>query len=371
VTESVRVLHILPSVRGYGAERLIVELLKYLPSHQIEAALLTIYEPAPDAREALPFTVLDAARKTRQDRFFVWRLIRQIRRYRPDIVHTHTHVGKYWGRLAALVAGTRYIVHTEHNPCDFRRTRMERIWDWLLHRMTARVITFFKEQGTRLSEFEHLPMRKVVVIPNGLASNGATNDRKAARDRLGVTRNEFAIMLIGRMEYQKNHILALRAFAALQPETRAKSVLLFAGAGENEVTLRGLAHALGIDERVRFLGYRTDVPALLPGADLVLMTSWFEGMPLALMEAMLADVPIVSTPWVGARNMLSDGRFGFLAAGYEPAQVAEQIERAIARPQMRRDVAQRALRHARESYDIDHMVDAHRKMYLQLCGAPA
>jgi hypothetical protein len=51
--------------------------------------------------------------------------------------------------------------------------------------------------------------------------------------------------------------------------------------------------------------------------------------------------------------------------------VAEQIERAIARPQMRRDVAQRALRHARESYDIDHMVDAHRKMYLQLCGAPA
>ena len=86
-------------------------------------------------------------------------------------------------------------------------------------------------------------------------------------------------------------LLALRAFAELPEELRSRTILFFAGAGEQEVALRGLAHALAIADRVRFLGYRTDVQSLLAGVDLVLMTSWFEGMPLALLEAMNAGVP--------------------------------------------------------------------------------
>jgi len=364
----VRVLHISPSVRGYGAERLVVELLTHLSNSDVDAALLTIYEPPAGAGEALPFRVIHAGRKNRKDRLFLWKLIREIHRYRPDIVHTHTHVGKYWGRIAAVCAGSRCIVHTEHNPCDFRRTPVERAADWMLHRATARVVTFFKDQGLRLSRFERLPLRKVVVIPNGLALPAPVENRVRAREQLGIARDEFSILVVGRMEYQKNHILALRAFAGLHRQTRAKALLMFAGSGENEVTLRGLARALQIEDRVRFLGYRTDLPALLPSADLLLMTSWFEGMPLALLEAMTAGVPILSTPWLGARDMLGDGRFGLLARDFEPVQVAAEIERAIARPLLRRSVAARAQRHVREAYDVGKMVDAHRRLYLQLRG---
>jgi glycosyltransferase involved in cell wall biosynthesis len=364
-----RVLHILPSVRGYGAERLIVELLTYLRSSDVEAALLTIYETPPEVRRALPFPILDAGRKSRKDRFFFWKLVREIRNYKPDIVHTHTHVGKYWGRFAAMFAGVRCIVHTEHNPCDFRRTWMERAADWLLHKATSRVVTFFDEQGARLSEFERLPRRKLVVIPNGLALPQHDGGRAAARRRLGIARDDFVIMTIGRMEYQKNHILALRAFSVLPPGVRERTLLLFAGSGKDETMLRGLAHALKIHERVRFLGYRDDVAELLPGADLVLMTSWFEGMPLTLLEAMDAGIPIVSTPWLGARDMLGDGRFGFLSAGFDPFKVAAEIERAVMRPAMRRGVADRARQHARQTYDINRMADAHRAMYAQLCKA--
>jgi len=348
---------------------LVIELLTQLSySHSdVDAALLTIYEPPANALGALPFPVFHAGRKNRKDRFFLWKLIREIHRYRPDIVHTHTHVGKYWGRLAALCAGSRCIVHTEHNPCDFRpRTPVERVMDWFLHRKTSRVVTFFKEQGLEMSRFERLPMHKVVVIPNGLALSGPAETRLRARQRLGIALEEFAILVVGRMEYQKNHILALRAFAALDQSTRAKSVLLFAGSGENEVMLRGLARALEIDDRVRFLGYRTDLQTLLPGADLVLMTSWFEGMPLALLEAMTAAVPIVTTPWFGASEMLGDGRYGFLTADFEPFQVAAQIERAIAHPRMRRSVAERAQQYVRETYDVNRMVEAHSRLYHQL-----
>ncbi len=297
----------------------------------------------PASRPTLPFPIFHASRKGRKDRLFLFNLVREIRRYAPDIVHTHTHVGKYWGRTAAIMAGVRRIVHTEHNPCDFRRTPAERTADWLLDRATSRVVTFFRDQGQRLSELEHLPAEQAGRDSQRtrLCRSGQTTAAPPAR-RLGVTDSEFAIMLIGRMEYQKNHILALRAFSMLSRRIHPRAILLFAGAGENEVMLRGLATALKVDDRVRFLGYRNDVPALLPGADLVLMTSWFEGMPLALLEAMIAGVPIVTTPWLGAANMLGDGRYGFLSSDFEPLHVAAEIERAIARPNIRRSVAERA-----------------------------
>lgn len=364
--EKVRALHILPSVSGYGAERIIVELLKHLSTPAIDVALLTIYEPPADT--ALPFRVITAGRKGRRDRFFIWRMVREIRRYKPDIVHTHTHVGKYWGRVAALLAGVTNIVHTEHNPCDFRRTPFERAADWLLHRATARVVTFFREQGTALMDFESLPAHKLVIIPNGLTLSGAGTDRAAARRKLGIEHNHFAIMTIGRMEYQKNHILALRAFAELPEQTRRRTLLFFVGSGEQEVVLLGVAHALDIADRVRFLGYRTDVPAIVAGADLVLMTSWFEGMPIALLEAMTAGVPVLSTPWMGARDMLADGRFGMIAPSFEPARVAAEIQRAMTHPTLRRELAERAQRHVTDTYDMGRMVDRHREVYLELCG---
>lgn len=365
-----RVLHVLPSIQGYGAERQVVELLKRLPSSEIEAGLLTIYEPHPDAVGALNFPVAHAGRKNRADRFFIARLIHEIRRLRPDIVHTHTHVGKYWGRFAAAAAGVPSIVHTEHNPCDFRRKPGERAADRILHRATSKVVTFFQEQALSLCEFEGLPLEKVAVIPNGLSLPEYHDaDRAAGRRALGARADQFTIMIVGRMEFQKNQALALRAVAAMRADLRQSVAVYFAGSGEDESALRGAARACGLDDRVRFLGYRTDVPRLLPGADLVLMTSWFEGMPLALIEAMIAGVPIVSTPWIGARNMLAEGRLGYLAADYDEREIAAQIEHALTDPIARRELAERAAQHARERYGIERMVDAHRSLYVRLAAA--
>lgn len=370
MSSAVRVLHILPSVHGYGAERLVVELLKHLAPQEIEAALLTIYEPSAEPGDGLPFRHLSAGRRGRRDRTFLWRLVREIRRFRPHIVHTHTHVGKYWGRLAAICAGVSCIVHTEHNPCDSRRSSMETIADRILQRATSRFITFFQEQSLHLGSFEHIPNDKLVVIPNGLAApDKAIDDRVEVRERLGIRPDQFAIIVVGRMEYQKNHELALYALADLEPEVKAKSRLLFAGAGKNEPALRKLVALLGLEEYVRFLGYRSDVPELLRGANLLLMTSRFEGMPLALVEGMLAGVPVATTPWLGARDMLGDGRFGFIASDFSGAEVAEQIRFAATHPELCNTMAARAADHARNAYDIGRMADSHRRLYAQLSGA--
>ena len=150
---------------------------------------------------------------------------------------------------------------------------------------------------------------------------------------------------------------------------RKRTVLFFAGSGKEEVVLRGLAFALHIGEQVRFLGYRNDVPELLAGADLLLMTSWFEGMPLTLLEAMLAGVPIVSTPWLGARNMLADGRYGFLTPELR-AGARRRADREDARAPHACGAKSPSARGGTlpSTYDMRQMADAHRRMYLDLCG---
>ncbi|MGA8100083.1 MAG: glycosyltransferase [Candidatus Cybelea sp.] len=371
MSAKLRILHVGRAVQGYGAERMVVELLERLRSREMDVGLLTLFEPPAKTRAASSFPILDAGRKTKSDRFFLPRLVQQIRHFAPDVVHTHTHAGKYWGRIAAVAAGVSRIVHTEHNPCDFRnRPMMSRVADRVLHRASVKIVTFFAEQSAALGAFEHLPAEKLVVIPNGVrnAHVASAADGQAIRKRLGIADDQFVVLLIGRMEYQKNHILALRALAALSEETRRRLMLLFVGDGEDEEMLRGLTHAFDLASSVRFLGYRTDVPEILAASDLLLMTSWFEGMPLAMLEAMLVSVPVVSTPWTGARNMLGDGRFGFLTAGYEPAQVAAEIERAATHPNLRRETAGRACRHAQQEYHIDRMAGAYGDLYEQLRG---
>ena len=367
-----RVLHILPSINGYGAERQIVELLPLLQTSDLTTGLLTIYEPSGEEREQMRFPLCCAGRKSRRDYLFLPRLVAEIHRFNPAIVHTHTHVGKYWGRLAAALAGVKSIVHTEHNPCDPRRTKLERLADSTLHRLTACIVTFFGEQRDFLARYERAPVEKIAVIPNGIRLPPVSEiDRAAARQKLAMSDDRIAIVVVGRMEYQKNHRLALQAIAALKPALRKRVVLHFMGAGVLEPELRKLTRSFGIEEHVRFHGFRSDVRQILPGADLLLMTSWFEGMPLTLIEAMIAGVPVISTPWTGARSMLGDGRFGFIVPGWEAEQVAAEIERSLALPTARTTMAARARQYVFEQYGIERMAEAHRQLYRSLAGCGA
>ena len=370
-----RVLHLIQFLRGYGAERQVCDLLPYLQQEGVAVAAMSVYGSrlSEDEAQELPFPSIDVGRKSRADYSFLPRLVSEIRRFDPDIVHAHTHSGKYWGRVAAWMAGVKTVVFTEHNPCDPRRSSIERFADPLLHARTTRIVTFMDEQRRFLSQSDRVRMEKIVVIPNGLAAGAQPDaaDRAVGRRLLGVTGDQYAVLLVGRLEYQKNQELALRAMAAVSPDDRRSIRLFLVGAGTEEIKLRGLARALDVEECVRFLGYRTDVPALLPAADLLLMTSLFEGMPLTLIEAMNAGVPILSTPWTGASDMLGNGRFGFLSQGWEPQALAQELVRALANRAARGALASRAREYATQAFDIRRMARAHRDLYERLCPSVA
>ncbi|MDE2482324.1 MAG: glycosyltransferase [bacterium] len=321
-----RILHVVTALNGGGAEHFVGALVPRLCDARMHCAVMSVYPTeVPAYLGASSADILQIARSGRYDGAFLGRMVAAIRAWRPDVVHTHMHHGTYWGRLAAYVAGVRRIVRTEHLPCDpAARLRGTALPNRLLNAVTAAVVTFTREQGEYLAAYEHFDARKLAIIPNGVEDALARGEaaRREGRALLDLDDATKALVVLGNLHRHKHQVLALEAFARLRDEGDATMRLFFVGDGVDRAMLEARAHALAVDDAVRFLGYRRDVAALLPAADALVMPSLTEGMPLALLEAMRAEVPIVSTPWLGARDLLADGSRGLLAADWTPEALA-------------------------------------------------
>jgi glycosyltransferase involved in cell wall biosynthesis len=362
-----RVLHVISTLKAYGAERQVLELLRALTTSDIDVAALAVYDSnlSCEDENGLDGITESVGRRGRRDYGFMPALVQKIRAFDPDVVHTHTHVGKYWGRPAARLAGVRTIVHTEHNPCDPRRNALERVLDRVYGGFTDRFVVFFPEQADMLVRLEAIAPAKVVAIPNGLnpAAENGPSLRAQARRRLSIAGERLIVMMIGRLEIQKNHQLAFRAFARMNPELRERTELHVIGAGSTETALRRLAQELGIAGSIRFAGYRSDATTLLCAADVLLNSSLFEGMPMTFIEAMLANVAIVTTPWLGAANMLEDGSLGLVARHWDESSLAATLSRALLDAGVRADCVARAATRAHNDYTLARTAAAHQQLY--------
>jgi glycosyltransferase involved in cell wall biosynthesis len=170
------------------------------------------------------------------------------------------------------------------------------------------------------------------VIPNAVDvarfTPDATVTRAVVRQQLGISAGTFLWLAVGSLEPQKDHATLLRAVATLRgryPRLR----LAVAGHGPLGRALGRLAEELGLADRVAWLGLRHDVPALLAACDAFVLTSRWEGSPNALLEALVSGVPVVATALGGVRDLVEDGRSGFLATPGDVAAVAGAMERVL------------------------------------------
>ncbi len=365
-----RVLHIITSLTGGGAERFVSQLTTQLSEDVERCGVMPVYPSAiPNELAQSAVEVLPIARKGRFEAAFLPRMVSTIRAWRPDVVHTHMHNGNYWGRFAAVLAGVPAIVRTEHLPCDIEaRARHTLLADLFLNGSTASIVTFFREQAEFLARYEHFDPSKIVVIPNGIKQSPFpnANDIVEGRDRLGVQPGIFSIVVLGNLHRHKNQRLSLEALAAMEAARRSSSHLFFVGEGADRPMLTALAHDLGVTANVTFLGFRNDVSRLLPGADLALFPSLTEGMPLAMIEAMTAGVPVVSTPWTGAQEMLEDGALGIIASDFTPQALARSVERVFDQRDSYREKARDVQSRVRDEYDIAMTARRHVDLYERL-----
>jgi glycosyltransferase involved in cell wall biosynthesis len=195
-------------------------------------------------------------------------------------------------------------------------------------------------------------------------------DGTAVRGALGIPPDALVIGAIGRLVWQKGHVLLLRAVARLL-EDAPHLRLLLAGAGEEEEPLRAEARALGLEDRVVFAGYRRDVPAILAAMDVFALPSRKENMPQVLLEAMAMGRPVVSTATIGVREVLEHGQSGFVVATGDVNALAERLAVLARAPALREQMGARGRERILRGFTREDMLDRIERLMREVCGAGA
>ena len=264
-------------------------------------------------------------------------LKRLIDREEYALIHCHTPVGGMLTRLAARDArkkGTR-VLYTAHGFHFYSGAPLK---NWLLYypaerwlaRDTDLLLTINREDAARASHFPAKQTAMVEGVGVDLARFAEPVDRSAVRDALGLSDDASVVITVGEHIPRKNHEVCISALAELPGVT-----LLFCGVGERKGTLRELAESLGVADRVFFLGFRKDVPALLKASDVFLFPSFQEGLPVSLMEAMAAGMACVASRVRGNADLLADGMGGRLCAPTDVNGFAEALRELLTDPALR------------------------------------
>ena len=268
-----------------------------------------------------------------------WSLVRLMRSFRPHVVHTHTSKAGALGRIAATLCRVPVIVHTYHGHVfdayfSPLKTRFVVATERLLARgasalvaVTARVRRDLLARGIGGDD-------QVVVVSLGLDLDpllAAPARRGELRRELGLPADAPLVGIVARLVPVKAHEVFLAAARAMAP-VRPDIVFLIVGDGERRAELETAARASGLGDRVRFLGWRADLDRLYADLDVVVLTSKNEGSPVALIEAMAAGRPVVSTRAGGVEDVVIDGTTGVVVPIGDVTAIARAVVNLLEDP---------------------------------------
>ena len=251
-----------------------------------------------------------------------------------DVFHAHVGFGleNFDGVRAARRAGVPAVVQTQHLPWKISsRRRLPDFFDAI--RPVDRLIAVSEAQRATYERLGVAP-ELFTTVPNGIRMRGSGPGRKAARAELGLRDDQRVVLTVGRlvvMKGQRYLIDAVPELAARFPDL----AVVVVGAGALEEPLRKQAAALGVEQHVRLVGHRSDARQLLDAADVFVLPSLHEGMPLAVMEAMDAALPVVATTCIGTSEVVTDGVTGTLVPPKRPAALAAALGELLDDPGLR------------------------------------
>ncbi|MHB9074516.1 MAG: glycosyltransferase [Desulfobaccales bacterium] len=364
----IRVLHLLATMPVGGAEDLVAAIVRGLDPGRFSAAVATLGPTGPVGHELLAqgYDVISLGLDIK--RTSVWRLAGAVRRLlkaqRPDILHTHLYHPNLYGRLGALGLGLPGVVAAVHN--SYTRVKFHRrVWNFLLAWATDRVLVGSPQVWQDVRRYDGVPASRLLLLPYGipLAELDTPLSRDAARERLGVS--GLVIGAVGRLEDQKGHAHLLAALPEVRREIPDTRVLLV-GEGRRQEDLQRQVQALGLQDTVRFLGTRRDLPEIYRALDLFVQPSLWEGLPLALLKAMGAGLPVVATRVSGSLEAIADGVNGRLVAAGDPQALSQAILDLARHPEERQRLADAARRTVAKRYSLEAMVRQLEELYLDL-----
>lgn len=287
-------------------------------------------------------------------------LVKRCREFRPDVLVAHGYSEHLWGRYAGLLAQVPHLVHVEHNTRE-RYTRWRRAQTRWLARRTDRIVGC--SEGVRQVLLAMgMPAARTLAIPNGIDLG-----RFAQAEAHAYAARTPGIVMVARFSRQKDHATLLRAVTLLRDRGRRVPVQLVGGGKAlHRAPLERLAAQLGIAAQVQFPGVVQDVPQRLMAHQLCVLSTHYEGMPLALLEGMAAGCAVVGSAVPGVREVIRDGVDGHLVPEGDAAALADVLEALLRDPARAAQLAAQARQTALREYGRERMNQRYAMLFLEL-----
>jgi glycosyltransferase involved in cell wall biosynthesis len=361
-----KVMHVVESMRRGGAESVVVEHVRHA-APDVEPLVVALNFGGP---------ALEAARAAGARAFLleksgaasgVRRLAALMRGERVDLVNGHNATGGLYAALAARVAGVPVTFRTEHTiHFPGRHSSLYPMLEPLATALTRRVVCVC--QAVLESHVSRLPWaaRRFVNVANGISSAPHTRPREAVRRELGIAPDQTLVLSVGSLSTQKAQHVLLDAFASAGD---GAARLVIAGDGPLREALEERIRARGLEGRARLLGAREDAADLHEAADLFVLSSEREGLPMTVIEAMRAGRAVVSTRVGGTGEAVVDGETGLLTPVGDTAALARALGALLGDPERRRRFGEAGRRRWSERFTAERMVRETESLYRAVIGS--
>lgn len=352
-----KILHVITSLQTGGAEKLMVDLLPRLRDKGHEVDLCVFYgvrTPFYEQLEHAGIRIIPfAARGSVYSPLNIIKLLKLVKGY--DVVHTHNTAPQLFAAICSMLCSV-VLCTTEHNTSNRRRR-----WKWYacvdrwMYSRYKKVICISDQAETNLRKFIHSDTNTITTIYNGVnvqRFSQAEINTEIAKEYSG---KYLAVMVAG-FRWEKDQDTLIKAYSHLPKEYH----LLLVGDGVRRLECEELAKSLGVERRVHFLGLRTDVPTILKAANVVVMSSHFEGLSLSNVEGMASGRPFVASDVDGIREVTKG--YGELFPHQDDVKLSEIIKKLTEDKKYANEVAQRCQQRAAE-FDIGKMTEEYNKLY--------
>lgn len=364
-----KLLQIIPNFGYGGAERLTVNLMRYLNKDKYEVKAISMFGPLETElesilkKENIPVYYLGKRKGFDPSMFF--KIDKVIKTLRPHIVHTHRYVLRYT-LPSLLIRKIPVKVHTVHNVAEKEVDNIGKI----IHKIafSRGVIPISISRMVSESLTSVYGIKNIPLILNGIPVKyyqNANITREEWRAKEGFTLRDFLFVNIARLSPQKNQELLIKAFAE-GPARNDEAKLIIVGDGNERERLKKIVKSLGIEKKVYFLGIRTDIPDILNASDVFVLSADWEGNPLSVMEAMAAGKAVIVTSVGGVPELIRNGKTGILVPPKDVIALSGAMQALMTNRDFCIKLGEEARKFAEAEFDIKVMVKKYEDLYEML-----
>ncbi len=367
----IKICYVIGQLSMDGAERQLYELVKGINREKFYPIVISLSKGGfwADEIRRLNIQIIELPRKKNKEFARLFKLIKLIRDIKPGIVHTFLFSANSYGRIAAILCRAPIIIASERSLPEIgkSKTKFQIYLDKLLALFSHGIICNTQKASEVLVKKYSFNAKKVFTIYNGIdiTSFRAEDNNNNQKSKISPK----VIGTVGRLDPVKNHKLFLDAAKIILNSSINKNneiKFLIIGDGPLKKNLEEYARKLEITDNVIFTGERADVPALLQCMDVFVLTSHYEGMSNAIMEAMLAGLPVVATDSGGNAELVIDGKTGFLCPSNDAIVFAERIINLIVNEGKAKRMGESGKKKIANEFSIGKMVRATNDIYLKL-----